>query len=86
MALRITASTNGQTAEIRLEGRLEAMGVPDLRESCRTAGLPVRLDLSGLRSADEVGIDALRSLRAQGVEFRGASPYISELLKQRETP
>jgi len=83
MALRITASTDGQTAEVRLEGRLEAIGVADLRDSCRSAGLPLRLDLSGLRSADEVGIHALRLLRAQGVEFRGVSPYIGELLREK---
>ena len=82
MALRITVSTDGPIAEVRLEGRLEAFGVPDLQESCRTAGVPLRLDLSGLRSADEVGIHALQLLRARGVEFRGVSPYIRELLKK----
>lgn len=83
MALRITTLTDAPTNEIRLEGRLEAIGVADLQESCRSAGLPLQLDLSGLWSADEVGIDALKSLRAKGVEFRGASPHICELLKDK---
>ena len=83
MALRITVSTDGQTTEVRLEGRLEAIGVPDLQESCRSAGPPLRLDLSGLRSADEVGVQALQLLRAQGAEFCGASPYIGELLRAK---
>lgn len=82
MTLRITLATDGQINEVRLEGRLEALGVPDLRESCRSAGFPLRLDLSGLRSADDVGIDALQALRAQGVELSGVSAYIGELLKQ----
>ena len=82
MALRITVSTDRGRAGIRLEGRLEAAGVPDLRESCHSAGVPLRLDLSGLQSADDVGIDALQSLRAEGVEFRGVSPYIAQLLKE----
>lgn len=85
MALRITVSTDGRTAAIRLEGRLQAASVPDLRESCHSAGFPVRLDLSGLQSADEVGIDALRSLRAEGVGLHGVSPHISQLL-ENETP
>jgi len=83
MALRITASSDGRTAEVRVEGRLEAVGVPDLQESCRSAGLPLRLDLSGLRSADEVGVHALQLLQAQGAEFCGMSPYICELLRAR---
>ena len=83
MAFRITVLMGAQTAEIRLEGRLEAIGVADLRESCRSAGVPLRLDLSGLQSADEAGIDALKFLRAQGVEFRGASPHVRELLKDK---
>ena len=85
MAIRITVSTNGQAAEVRLEGRLEAAGVPDLRESCRSAGMPVRLDLSGLQSADLLGVDALRSLQAEGAEFCGASPHIRQLLND-DTP
>lgn len=84
MTLRITASSSadGRTAEILLEGRLEAIGVPDLQESCRLAGLPLRLNLSGLRSADAVGVHALQALRALGVEFYGVSPHVRELLKE----
>ena len=85
MVIRITVSTNGQTAEVRLEGRLEAAAVPDLRETCRSAGMPVRLDLSGLQSADLLGVDALRSLQAEGAELCGASPHIRQLLND-DTP
>ena len=80
MVLRITVANDKPTVEIRLEGRLEAQGVPDLRESCRSASIPLRLDLSGLQSADKVGIDTLRSLHTEGVEFHGASLYVRQLL------
>jgi hypothetical protein len=40
----------------------------------------LRLDLSGLRSADRDGIRALRSLSEKGAELRGANPYINQLL------
>jgi hypothetical protein len=80
MALRITVSTHGRTTEILLEGRLEAAGVADLQVECPPAGSPLRLDLSGLLSADEAGIDAIQSLRAAGAELHGVSPYIRQLL------
>jgi len=83
MALRITVLTKREIAEVRVEGRLDADGVPDLLSTCRLTGTPVRLDLSGLQTADKVGIDALRSLRAGGVEFRGVSLHINQLLKDQ---
>ena len=53
-----------------------------LRRECRAAGTAVRLDLSGLRSADRDGIEVLRSLAAEGAELTGASPYVQLLLEQ----
>lgn len=44
------------------------------------AGTPVRLDLSGLKTADAAGIKELRALAAKGAELRGASAYIRELV------
>ena len=84
MALRITVSHEDSTPEVRLEGSLDARGVVDLREACCSLKVPMRLDLSGLQSADKVGIDTLRSLRTGGAELNWASPYISELLRLRE--
>ena len=51
----------------------------------RSAGSPHRLDLSGLLSADEAGIELLRTLQAEGAELHGASPYFRQLLEE-ETP
>jgi len=45
---------------------------------------PVCLDLTGLRSADEAGLEALRSLRAHGVAVIGATPYFRLLLGPEE--
>lgn len=42
----------------------------------------MRLDLSGLKSADPDGIEALRALAAEGAELTGASPYILRLLEE----
>jgi hypothetical protein len=53
-----------------------------LRRECCSAGTPVRLELSGLKSADPDGIEALGALAAEGAELTGASPYILRLLEE----
>lgn len=82
MAIRISSSTEGKTRIVRVEGRLESAFVPDLLAETegRSEETPVRLDLSGLQSADKEGLRALRELRAGGAVLEGASPYIRELL------
>ncbi len=80
--VRITTLTDGRTTTIRVEGRLDVAAVRDLQTECRSAGTPLRVDLSGLQSADAAGIEALRSLRAEGAELEDASPYIRQLLTQ----
>ena len=64
-----------------MEGRLGAAEAPDLRKECQSVDAPLRLDLSGLRSAEPTGIELLRSLSAAGAELYGASTFISRLLE-----
>jgi len=80
MAIRITTWTVGEATTILVEGRLGASELADLRQVCRAAKPPLHLDLGGLQSADDEGVRLLRSLLAKGVELRGASGYIRELL------
>ena len=79
---RISSSTSGDEVLIRVEGALDGEGAAALRRECRSAGTPVRLDLSGLKSADPDGIEALRALAAEGAKLTGASPYILRLLEE----
>ena len=79
---RISSSTSGDEVLIRVEGALDGEGAEALRRECRSAAAPARLDLSGLRSADPDGIEALRSLAAEGAKLTGASPYIRDLLEE----
>ena len=81
MAIRISTKTEGNKATVLVEGRLSAAEVPDLRQECQSVDVPLRLDLSGLKSADPTGIKLLRSLSAAGAELYGASAFIRELLK-----
>ena len=80
MTVRITTSKENTAMTIRVEGRLNAEAVPDLQREVKRAGAPLRLDLSGLISADAEGIKELRALSANGVELRGASAYIRQLM------
>ncbi len=81
MAIRITTKTDGNKTTIFVEGRLSAAEAPDLRKECQSIDAPLRLDLSGLKSADPTGIMLLRSLSAAGAELYGASAFISKLLE-----
>ena len=85
MTVRITTSKDDKATTIRVEGRLSTEGLPDLQKEVKLASAPLRLDLSGLISADAEGIKQLRALSAKGAELRGASSYIRELLDATST-
>lgn len=80
MTIRIVTSKDDKTTTIQVEGRLNAETVPDLRGEVKLSSAPLRLDLSGLISADAEGIKELRALSAKGAELQGVSAYIRQLL------
>lgn len=60
---------------VRLAGRLTAVQLPELLETCVGAGPPT-IDLAELVSADPAGIEALQRLRSKGATLAGAPGYI----------
>ena len=82
MAIRVSTEVGETVTTIRIEGRLTSDDVPDVRAACESANPPVRLEVSGLRSADGAAIRALQSLSEAGAELHGASPYIKQLLHE----
>ncbi len=80
MTIRVSTEVGETATTIRMEGQLTAAESPEVRAACDSAKPPLRLDLSGLKSADIDGIRALRSLSETGAELHGASPYIRQLL------
>jgi anti-anti-sigma regulatory factor len=82
MPLRISSFSGKDETIIRLEGRLSATGVKDLKMAVQASPGTVLLDLSGLQSADAEGVRALRSFAAKGAKLIGPSPYIRQLLKE----
>ena len=85
MTFRITSVSGTDETILRLEGRLGAIGVKDLKKAVQAAPGTVLLDLSGLQSADAEGVLALRSFAANGAKLVGASPYIRQLLDEKSS-
>ena len=83
MTIRVSTEVAEDASTIRIEGQLTVADLADVREACESASPPLRLDLSGLRSADDDGIRALRSL-SETAELHGASPYIRQLLLEAD--
>ena len=81
MTIRITCLAEGGRTLVRVEGELNAKETSVLEAECRSAGFQLRLDLSGVVSADGAGLELLRTLQAEGAELYGASPYIRRLLE-----
>jgi anti-anti-sigma regulatory factor len=80
LTIRVSTQAGETVTTIRIEGKLTSADVPDVRAACGSANPSLRLDLSGLRSADSDGIRALQSLSEAGAELHGANPYIKQLL------
>ena len=80
MTIRVSTEVGETLTTIQIEGQLTSASVPDVRAACESANPPLRLNLSGLRSADSDGIRALQSLSEAGAELHGANPYINQLL------
>ncbi len=68
---------------LRLEGRLTRYEVGLLREALRAPGQGCAfVDLTGLVFADEAGAAALRDLGRRGLELRGGSAFVRQLLEE----
>ncbi|MGE5155262.1 MAG: hypothetical protein ACM3ST_14775, partial [Bdellovibrio bacteriovorus] len=81
MTFRITRLDDPQRTVIKVDGWLQAKGLPDLeRELDRIRGdasAGMTLDLSGLRQADEAAVELLRGLAAGGAQFINCPPYLA---------
>ena len=82
MTCRISTASGEDETILRLEGRLGATEVKDLKKSIQEAAGTVLLDLSGMQSADTEGVLALRSSAAKGTKLVGATLYIRQLLDE----
>lgn len=84
MTVRIETSAGEKKPTVSVAGRLEGLGVGELVRTCRSIEGGLVLDLSGLRSADAEGIEAIQKLVQGGARLRGASPFIRLLLESEQ--
>ena len=80
---RLDVTRDATGAVVHLAGRLRHLQVPDLVETCVNAGLPLRVDLSQLISADAVGIDALIRVRDMGGVLDGLPTFLQLTIDSR---
>ena len=83
MAIRIdieSLDSEGDAIVVRVAGRLTGAAGAQLTEACESKEGNVVLDLSMLMFADDAGVEAIRTLREQGAEIRGASSFIRLLI------
>jgi anti-anti-sigma regulatory factor len=80
MTFRISTIEADPATGLKLDGRLTAEVVPELRRVCAELRSSVVLDLTDLRFADRLGVSVLRELKAQGAQLIGISHSLGLLL------
>jgi anti-anti-sigma regulatory factor len=83
MTVRITRATVDGDLCIRIEGGLEGADASSLEDELAPEAPSLRIDLSGLLSADPAAVRSLKSLRDSGAQLTGGSIYIRHLLADR---
>jgi anti-anti-sigma regulatory factor len=84
--LRINTRTCEGGERLELEGRLTAAYLPELEKvvaEARRRARPLTLDLTELTFLDADGARVLRGLQSGGVQIRGCSAFVAELLGLR---
>src|SRR5512135_2749464 len=83
MAIKATIATHREGGRwvVQVAGWLSPEGARTLRDALSGKEGPIRLDLTGLRFAEQSALNPLRILEGAGAEIEGPSPYILRLLR-----
>jgi len=84
VTLRIEATSGGQTAMLRLIGRIEAEYLGELRAQVRNFRPRLVLDLNEVTLVDAAGVHLLLACEAEGIELVHCSPYIREWMDREQ--
>lgn len=87
--LRVTASQNNQTVELRVEGELTESTTEEVERLCRSylgGGCKLALQLAGATFADRAGVELLHDLKGRGAMLAGCSSFFTELLRDKSGP
>lgn len=80
MSFRINVVTEADRATVELAGKLDAEAADELLRVAKLHRSAVVLDLREVTLVDAIAASALKTLRDQGAELVGASPYVTLLL------
>lgn len=82
MAIKATIATHRESGTwvVQVAGWLSPEGARTLRDALSGKEGPIRLDLTGLRFAEQSALGTVRLLEMGGARVEGASPYIARLL------
>lgn len=85
MTLRIETASDGQTATLRLIGRIESSSLDDLQAQVRRHRPRLVLDLDEVALLDGGVVRFLIACEADGIELLNCAPYIREWMnRERE--
>ena len=82
--LKITMHDSASELRFRLEGRLAAAWVGELRQVCETLvteGRALKLDLTDVTFADADGVAVLTGFKTRGVTLKNCAPFVDEQLR-----
>jgi anti-anti-sigma regulatory factor len=82
VTLRIEITSDGQTATLRLIGRIGAEYLDQLRAEVRRHQPRLVLDLDEVTLVDVVVVRFLIACEAEGIELRHCAPYIQEWMRR----
>ena len=80
MLLRVHVDERDGVSTLHLVGRLDDEGLVELQKTYEACKARVELELSELRSVDDVGAAYLRGLVDAGVRVTHFNPYMAALL------
>jgi anti-anti-sigma regulatory factor len=79
--LKITRTTTGGRATIKLEGEISDAWIDEARRACQRNGdAAVALDLGEVTFVDAAGRELLVELLCQGAKLAACSNFVAELL------
>ena len=90
MTFRITRLDDAQGPVLKVDGWLQAEGLPDLEREiwgvCGVGSAGLGLDLGGLRQADDASLCLLRRLVLGGARLIDCPPYLALRLSSAAGP
>jgi len=84
VTLRIETASDGQTATLRLIGRLESEYLDELQTQIRRYRPRLVLDLDEVTLVDGAVVRFLIACEAEGIELLHCSPYIREWMAREQ--